>query len=1088
MKVIADLHIHSPYSRATSPQLSPPYLERWARIKGIGLLGAGDCTHPLWLEELRAALDDAEEGFYTLKKELRDAFDAGPAMMEGLPRVCGETPRFVLTGEIATIYKKDDKVRKIHHLVILPDFRAAAAFCTRLEKTGGNIRSDGRPILGLDSRELLALLLDADERALLIPAHIWTPWFSVLGAKSGFDSIEECYRDLTGFIPAVETGLSSNPPMNWALRSLDSFSIISNSDAHSPEKLGREAVIFDFDSGMGLSYSSLRRALFQHSSAIAGTIEFFPQEGKYHYDGHRKCGVSLNPEEAERNNYLCPVCGKALTRGVMSRVLELAERRVDEEAPCPPDYRGGNRRPYHSLIPLKEICAELLGTGTASKKAANAYYRLIEKCGSEFSILMDMSRSELENTGTPELPGTVLAEAIMKMRAGEVSLSPGYDGEYGTIRVFASASERESAGGGKSLFGEIQKADKEKTSHTEASVHGAKEERKTINPKIEHSTDKESKYGAPARTPAPKPAAFIPDEDQEKAITYNGKQTIIIAGPGTGKTAVLGARIARLIRDGVDPASILALTFTVKAAAELRDRIDRLCGPLRHAAQKSRGLLCAATFHSFCCSVLRGHCAEAGLPADFKILGEEERNSLLREIGKRQARRLGAYIEERKRHLLLPGDSARMTQSGMEPLYAEYRRVLKESGSLDFEDLSAGTVRLLASHPEILESYRLRFRHVFVDEYQDINFAQYALIRLLAPGGGGSPSLLVIGDPNQAIYGFRGSDKRFIDSFLADYPCAGRFELKRSFRCAEPIIRAAGKLTGTSIRGSQGAVSLYRTQYATEKSEAEGIARIIAGLIGGTSFFELTPDSGFGPEDCAILVRTAALAGPIVKALKDHGIPYELNGELPWWKEEPAAALVSILRERLKAVESGGPSDAGALIRYAWEDIAKSKKSGRNKNKVPAAVERLVGLAGLFGDPGSLLDTLDSGAASGIPEPAVRSSGVKLLTIHASKGLEFEHVFVAGLEEGMLPFTLYAGEKSGGREPGAEQIEEERRLLYVAMTRAKQGLWLSCSKSRVYRGRKLKAGPSRFLSELEKIIPLAEAERPRSRDGQLSLF
>jgi len=372
MKLIADLHIHSHYSRATSAQLCPPGLERWARIKGIGLLGTGDCTHPLWLEELRRNLDDAEEGLYTLKNEVREAFDAGPAMMNGLPRpgdACGQTPRFVLTGEIATIYKKGDKTRKIHHLVILPGFRAAAAFNTRLEEAGGNIRSDGRPILGMDSRDLLALLLEADERALLIPAHIWTPWFSALGAKSGFDSIEECYRDLAGYIPAVETGLSSNPPMNWALRSLDKFSIVSNSDAHSPEKLGREATILE----MELSYSSLSRALSQHSSsvqpeghaalsaalsvslsqgeslprspAILGTIEFFPQEGKYHYDGHRKCGTALSPEEASKKNYLCPVCGKALTRGVMGRVLELADRRVNEEEPCPLDYSGTNRRP-----------------------------------------------------------------------------------------------------------------------------------------------------------------------------------------------------------------------------------------------------------------------------------------------------------------------------------------------------------------------------------------------------------------------------------------------------------------------------------------------------------------------------------------------------------------------------------------------------------------------------------------------------------------------------------------------------------------------------------------------------------------------
>ena len=1100
MKVIADLHIHSSYSRATSSHLSPPSLERWAGIKGIDLLGTGDCTHPLWLEELRGQLDDAEEGFYVLKEAVRDAFNAGPAL--GLPRGRYTTPRFVLTGEIATIYKKGDRVRKIHHLVILPDFRAAAAFNARLEGIGGNIRSDGRPILGIDSRDLLALLLDADERALLIPAHIWTPWFSVLGAKSGFDSIEECYRDLTGFIPSIETGLSSNPPMNWALKSLDNFSIISSSDAHSPEKLGREATLFD----MALSFSSLRSALFlradvaeaEKAPAILGTIEFFPQEGKYHYDGHRKCGFYTNPEAAAEANYTCPVCGKALTRGVMGRVLELAERPVNESEMCPVDTLGSNRRPYYSLIPLKEIAAEFLGTGTASKKAENAYSRLIEKGGSEFSILMDMSREELEKLDIPEIPGEVFSQGIMNMRAGKVAVSPGYDGEYGVVRVFTSGFVSE-----KGLFEEIRKAPAREP------LCESGKERMPLQQKKEIPSGK-----VPAASEAVNFTA-----DQEEAVSYDGRETIIIAGPGTGKTAVLSARIVRLVNSGVDPASILALTFTVKAAAELRERIERLCKP----ASLSHSAITAATFHSFCLSLLREQSSAAGLAPEFKILGEGERNSLLTETGGKRARRLGLYIEARKRYLLLPGEelpklpaagngSAALflpadqseippADSEMEVLYAKYRKLLKERNSLDFEDLTAGTVRLLAFYPEMLECCRRRFRYIFVDEYQDINFSQYMLIRLLAPGQKQgkermpeSPSLWVIGDPNQAIYGFRGADKRYINRFLSDYPCAKRFELSRSFRCAEPIISAAGQLTGTELRGREAEVNLYRTQYATEKAEAEGIAGTIETLIGGTSFFALdsrrTSEGSFGPGDCAVLVRTAELARPIVKALKDHGIPCECSSGKPWWTEEPAAELLDILRERHKdRLSESHPAD---LVRAVWTDrnSAGSKKGKRVSGDIPELVERLIGFAGFFGDLSSFLDTLDSGAASGIPEPdtfrSIHSSGVKVMTIHASKGLEFEQVFVAGLEEGMLPFTLF--DKTGE----AGQIEEERRLLYVAMTRAKQGLWLSWSQSRMYRGRKLVGGPSHFLLELEKIVPLLRDDKSRKwarkRDGQLSLF
>ncbi|MDR0709381.1 MAG: endonuclease Q family protein [Spirochaetaceae bacterium] len=438
MKVTADLHVHSRFSLATSKSISPASLDYWARVKGIGLAGTGDCTHPLWLDELRGQLDEAEEGLFVLKKEIRAAFDA-KAAVAGIPVPGGVLPRFVLTGEISTVYRKDGKTRKVHHLVILPGFPAAAAFQAKLERTG-NIRGDGRPILGIDSRELLSLLLEADERSLLVPAHIWTPWFSVLGAKSGFDSIDECYGDLAPFIPAIETGLSSNPPMNWAVPSLDRFSIISNSDAHSPEKLGREATVFEMEP----SFASLTGALRPNSpngnaADILYTLEFFPQEGKYHYDGHRKCSASFCPEEA--GDGLCPVCGRPLTMGVLRRVTELAGRPVDERAACPrnsggADGDGTNRRPYVSLVPLRELIAELLGTGAASKKAGAAYAHLVGQAGNELGLLVDTPLSAIEKMDAPGIPGERLAEAVSRMRAGRVVIRPGYDGVYGTVRVF----------------------------------------------------------------------------------------------------------------------------------------------------------------------------------------------------------------------------------------------------------------------------------------------------------------------------------------------------------------------------------------------------------------------------------------------------------------------------------------------------------------------------------------------------------------------------------------------------------------------------------------------------------------------------
>jgi uncharacterized protein (TIGR00375 family) len=1117
MRIIADLHIHSRFSRATSSRLNLAYLDRWAQIKGIQLLGTGDCTHPRWLAELREQLDEGEEGFYTLKDMVRAEFDAGPAREEGMPRggagAEGLT-RFVLTGEISTIYKSGGVTRKVHHVIILPDFKAAAVFQTKLERMG-NISSDGRPILGIDSRNLLTLLLDADDRALLIPAHIWTPWFSVLGARSGFDSVEECYGDLTSRIPAVETGLSSNPPMNWALSTLDKFSIISNSDAHSPDKLGREATIFDMEP----SYPSLAAALWRRGGSagggIAGTIEFFPQEGKYHYDGHRKCGCWLEPEEAAAAGGLCPVCGKALTRGVMGRVLELADRPVDETQAAPEDPGGGNRRPYRSLIPLREILGELLETGAASKKVEALYGALVEKSGGELGFLMDLPLADIEGFRFPGLSGELLAAAVGRMRSGQVSISPGYDGEYGVIRAFGpgeqpalrsqtelftdgapSSGPPETRTRGRPLAGAAPRAQ-----NTPGTASALKTALNTLNTGTQ-----------------PRPAPFRLNDEQEKVAAWQGKQAIIIAGPGTGKTATLAARISRLAAEGIEPRSILALSFTIKAAAELEERIRAAVG------EKAAGIT-AATFHSFCLSLLKEQAGKHGVPKDFRIAGEGERESLLQKIcaGSRKAaagkkrngfQRLGEYIERRKRFLLLPGESLPKfggpgfeplirlaeelgipeTEPDREKLYGRYRDRLRLSGLLDFDDLVVGTVRLLGGNREQLLAYRSRFRFIFVDEYQDINFAQYALIRLLTgeaedlfPYAGVQsepPFLWVIGDPNQAIYGFRGSDRRFIERFLNDYPGAGEFHLSQSFRCAVPIIKAAGRLMDTRLRGLEREVTLFRHEYPTEKAEAEGIARRVSRLIGGASFFAIDSEVAAGDDgsgeigDMAILLRSAALAPSIMKGLRDHGIPFEFTGEKPWWEEEPVRTVLNALGEyETFAGERGFTAKTPAeAIRGAWESARKSGKAVGEERGPPESLERLLGLAVMYDDLFLLLEDLAVRGAGDLPE--IRREGVRVMTIHASKGLEFDHVFIAGLEEGLLPFTLY----------GEQDIEEERRLLYVALTRARRGLYLSSARTRYFQGRKIEAGPSRFLAELETLIPLGVDYPSRPKNPQLNLF
>jgi uncharacterized protein (TIGR00375 family) len=408
MKMIADLHIHSRFSMATSKEGTPENLDFWARKKGISLIGTGDFTHPVWRGELKERLVSEGNGLY----RLRDAY-----VKEESRKFPGEGTRFVVSGEISSIYKKNGKTRKVHNVILLPSLEAADAMAQRLEKIG-NIHSDGRPILGLDSHDLLEMMLDVCPEGILIPAHIWTPHFSVLGAKSGFDSVEECFEELAPYIHALETGLSSDPAMNWRISKLDRYQLVSNSDAHSPSKLGREANLLDID----CSYEGLYRAI-QTGEGLEGTVEFFPEEGKYHFDGHRKCGVSLSPVEAERLGGICPVCGKKLTMGVDHRVEQLADRAEG--------FVKKDGKKYESLVPLPEVISACMGYSTASKKVQGCFEQMIQTLGTEFDILRNVPSEDIKSCA-----GERIAEGIENVRTGNVKRIPGYDGEYGKIELF----------------------------------------------------------------------------------------------------------------------------------------------------------------------------------------------------------------------------------------------------------------------------------------------------------------------------------------------------------------------------------------------------------------------------------------------------------------------------------------------------------------------------------------------------------------------------------------------------------------------------------------------------------------------------
>ncbi|MFH1657440.1 MAG: endonuclease Q family protein [bacterium] len=408
MVFFADFHLHSKYSRATSKDMDLENMSKWAKIKGIKIIGTGDFTHPEWFKNLEEKLEPAEEGLYKLK---------GPK----------QEIRFILSAEISCIYSKNGKVRKVHIVVIAPNFETADKINTQLSKIG-NLKADGRPILGLDVKKLAEIVLDASKDCLIVPAHAWTPWFGLLGSKSGFDSLEECFEEYADQIYSLETGLSSDPAMNWRLSALDRITLISNSDAHSPTKIGREANAFE---GEKIDYQSIIGAIKRKPGhlELIYTIEFYPEEGKYHYDGHKNCDISLSPTESRRYNNVCPVCGRPLTVGVLNRVEELADR----EKGVKPD----NAIPFKSLVPLVEIIAESLGVGVGAKKVETEYQRLIKIFGSEFEVLLNIGAEELELSASTEI-----STGIMMVREGRVNIEPGYDGVFGKVKIFSEAERK----------------------------------------------------------------------------------------------------------------------------------------------------------------------------------------------------------------------------------------------------------------------------------------------------------------------------------------------------------------------------------------------------------------------------------------------------------------------------------------------------------------------------------------------------------------------------------------------------------------------------------------------------------------------
>jgi uncharacterized protein (TIGR00375 family) len=1023
-----DLHIHSKYSRACSRDCDLEHLSWWARRKGITVIGTGDLTHPAWAEEIRTKLVPAEDGLF----RLRDDLDR--EVLRTLPPSCHTPVRFLLEVEISTIYKRGDKTRKVHHLCYLPDIAAGEEFTRRLSKIG-NLGSDGRPILGLDSRDLLEITLESGDGGYLIPAHAWTPWFAVLGSKSGFDAVEDCYVDLADHIFAVETGLSSDPEMNWRVSKLDRFHLVANSDAHSPPMLGRNATVLDTE----LGYGNLRRAL-ETGDGYVGTLDMFPEEGKYHHDGHRKCGVHLEPEDTRALGGQCPECGKPLTLGVLYRVSELADRTAEEK----PATAGT----VQHILALPEIMGEILGVGPKSKKVTQAVDGLVNTLGPELSILLELPIEQIRTAKNP-----LLTEAIERLRAGRVRREAGYDGEYGTISIFEPGELTAGDLAAEGLFGMDVPAPR-KPKRKQAALE---EEPALLEP--------EPGMAGLFAEPEPEPAAAEPeavsaaagpeavsallaglDPDQRAAAEVVSGPLLIVAGPGTGKTRTLTHRIAHLITaHDLAPQHCLAITFTRRACEEMRERLATLVP--EHARR-----ITVATFHSLGLDLLREQRDLAGLPEDFGIADEGTQLAIMRDL-------LDTTSQRDARKALDEVSALRRTGTP-DDLAERYGKSLHGNGFVDFDDLIALPVALLRAHPELVEHYRDRFRYICVDEYQDVDELQYRLLRLLAPADG---NLCAIGDPDQAIYAFRGADVGFFLRFQEDFPTARTVALTRNYRSSAVIVASAvAAIAPTTLVPDRGLQAMREAPAADrigihaaadEEAEATRIVHAIEELLGGSSFHSrdsgLVDSHGFAGglsfDDIAVLYRTDAQARPVMAALSHGGLPFQKRSHNRLAKHVGVRAIVAELPESAEGIA------LPVLVRRAAEHA-----EAEDPATVAEALELLLALAATPGmDLAAFRAELSLGAEVDTWDP--RANRISLLTLHAAKGLEFPVVFIVGCAEGLLPFR-WPGEDD------ADAEAEERRLFFVGVSRAQSHLYLSHARKRVRNGAVADTRPSPFLT------------------------
>ncbi|AGW12493.1 UvrD-helicase domain-containing protein [Megalodesulfovibrio gigas] len=1040
---IADLHIHSRFSRATSKALTPRLLAAWARAKGVDVLGTGDFTHPVWLDELEATLTPHQDsGLYRLKDDRGLARELPE--LDGAP-LPGRT-LFMLQAEISSIYKRGGKVRKVHNLVFVPDFETARALNRKLAAIG-NLASDGRPILGLDSRNLLEIVLELHPQAFLVPAHIWTPWFSLFGSKSGFDSVEECFGDLAPHIFALETGLSSDPEMNWRISALDRYALISNSDAHSGEKLARECNLFQGEPDYAGIFQALQRESLSHT--FLGTVEFFPEEGKYHLDGHRACGVKFDPTVQTFPEDRCPICGKPLTVGVLHRVMELADR----QAPAQPAFQPG----FTSLFPLSECIADVLGAGPSTKKVKQLYATTLQRLGPELHVLRDAPLEDVRRVNT------VLAEALDRMRRGQVIRQAGYDGEFGVIRVFSEEERAARKQGGRLSPAPRRKRDAS-ASRTDP-----------VDP-----ADPDPGEAAVIPPPA-SPAGLNPS--QQAAVQAGPGPVLVVAGPGAGKTRTLLARCLALLEAGRPARHLLLVTFTRKAAAEIEERLLNTLGD-------SQALPRTDTLHALAYDAWST--SHAGNPPT--IMDEPAARRLFRESAQAARPSLPAREADPLYNACQLARERLERLDQWEDILLQYDHRKKHLNLADYTDLLEFWLQSMEHG-----LWQRPWTHVLVDEVQDLTPLQlHCLARLMPAEGDG---LFLIGDPDQSIYGFRGAAPEVQETLTHHWPLLQTLLLEENYRALPAILEVAMAvfppedfLMRPIIRPvRQGDACIRLFEAPTAAAEVQWMAQQMRQLLGATSHTLQDAAGGslagtglagsLAPGDMAVLVRLSTLAAPLRAALAEAGLPVDAAEAERFWEESRTACILRSVRAMLglenEDIEGDDSTHTPSLIpeTLLTRGPAALPKTLAATAPFDAAYwtsPQFRELAAVFAAQGSWQAVCNWLALQTEAEQVrARSEAVRIMTMHAAKGLEFRAVFLPALEDGLVPFAG-PGLLSGALPPGnlrqarqgrqGPDLEEERRLFYVACTRARDALFLSRAGRRRLYGRELRLPPSRFLS------------------------